>query len=101
MVRSPPANLSKSPQKTSRHNIDFKSLIGRCMPANIQEQLKCLNDDRRTTDKMLLDSLFNYFFNNKNWSTTQKKNLGLSDTKLVEQPPPLQKKVYSEKRNPR
>lgn len=68
------------------------------MPANIQEQLKCLNDDRRTTDKMLLDSLFNYFFNNKNWSTTQKKNLGPSDTKLVEQPPPLQKKVYSEKK---
>lgn len=55
------------------------------MPANIQEQLKCLNDDRRTTDKMLLDCLFNDFFNNKNWSTTAKKNLGPTDTKLVDQ----------------
>lgn len=55
------------------------------MPANIQEQLKCLNDDRQTTDKMLLDCLFNDFFNNKNWSTTAKKNLGLTDTKLVVQ----------------
>lgn len=64
-------NLAPKDQSTQ----DRFSVVNRCMPADIQEQLIYLIDERQTIDKMLLDCLFNDFFNNKNRPTTQKKTL--------------------------
>lgn len=64
-------NLAPKDQLTQ----DRFSVVNRCMPADIQEQLIYLNDERQTIDSMLLDCLFNDFFNNKNRSTTQTKTL--------------------------
>lgn len=51
-------NLAPKDQSTK----DRFSVVNRCMPADIQEQLIYLNDERQTIDKMLLDCLFNDFF---------------------------------------